>query len=51
MKVFMDASALVPLALERDQWFLSVRRNLRALRESGTPELVTSNWKKFINFS
>lgn len=40
----MDASALVPLALERDQWFLSVRRNLRALRESGMPELVTSNW-------
>lgn len=44
MKVFVDASALVPLALERDQWFLAVQRHLRALRALGTPELVTSNW-------
>ena len=36
--------ALIPLALERDQWSRSLRRNLRALAETGTPELVTTNW-------
>ena len=44
MRVFLDASALIPLALERDQWSRSLRRNLRALAETGAPELVTTNW-------
>ncbi|MEO8539365.1 MAG: PIN domain-containing protein [bacterium] len=44
MKVFVDASALVPFALERDQWALPLRRALRALRELGQPELITANW-------
>jgi len=44
MKVFMDASALVPLALERDQWAPSVRRHLKALSGAGSVSLVTSTW-------
>lgn len=47
MKVFLDASALVPLALERDQWFLQARRHLRAIRQAGTPHFVATNWTYF----
>lgn len=47
MKVFLDASALVPLALERDQWFLQVRRHLRVIRQAGSPHFVATNWTYF----
>ncbi len=47
MKVFFDASALVPLALERDQWILKLRRHLKAIREAGSPRLLTTNWTYF----
>jgi predicted nucleic acid-binding protein len=44
VKVFLDASALVPLALERDQWYLEVRRQMRAIQQISPPELLTTNW-------
>jgi predicted nucleic acid-binding protein len=44
LRVLLDASALVPLALERDQWVLQVRRHLRALRAGPAPTLVTTYW-------
>lgn len=43
MKVFLDASALVPLVLERDQWVLPLRRHLRLLHAENAG-LITSTW-------
>lgn len=43
MRVFLDASALVPLVVERDQWVLPLRRHLRVLRAEKSA-LVTSTW-------
>ena len=47
MKVFLDASALVPLAIERDQWFFQLRRHLRVIRQAGSPHFVATNWTYF----
>lgn len=44
MRVFLDASALVPLVHRRDQWHPAVVRQLKALRAAGPVELATSNW-------
>jgi predicted nucleic acid-binding protein len=43
MRVFLDASAMVPLVVERDQWVLPLRRHLRALRQQRCT-FMTSNW-------
>lgn len=44
MRVFFDASALVPLVYTRDQWHLTVRRHLTLLSQSHRFTMVTSNW-------
>ena len=44
MKVFFDASALVPLVYTRDQWHFSVRRHLALLGQSRQFSMVTTNW-------
>lgn len=44
MKVFFDASALVPLVYTRDQWHFSVRRHLALLSQARPFEMVTTNW-------
>ncbi len=43
MKVFLDASALVPFVFERDQWVLPLRRHLRLLHAEDAA-LITSTW-------
>lgn len=43
MKVFLDASALVPLVLRRDEWALPLRRHLRLLHAEDAT-LITSTW-------
>lgn len=42
--VFLDASALVPIAVARDQWHQRVSTIIRGLRRGGTLTLRTSNW-------
>lgn len=42
--MFLDASALVPLVLVRDQWHPAVTRLMAGLRRAGRPSFVTSNW-------
>jgi predicted nucleic acid-binding protein len=44
MKVFFDASALVPLVYTRDQWHFTVRRHLALLGQSRQFSMVTTNW-------
>lgn len=44
MRVFLDASALVPMVHRRDQWHSAVVRQLKALRAAGPIDLVTTNW-------
>ncbi|HMO97346.1 MAG TPA: PIN domain-containing protein, partial [Tepidiformaceae bacterium] len=44
MRVFLDASALVPLVHQRDQWHPAVVRQLRALTAAGPVEFCTANW-------
>lgn len=44
MRVFFDASALVPLVHTRDQWHFSVRRHLSLLSQSPRLDLTTSTW-------
>jgi predicted nucleic acid-binding protein len=44
VKVFFDASALVPLIHTRDQWHFSVRRHLRLLGEERRLTIATTNW-------
>ncbi|MBE0611134.1 MAG: type II toxin-antitoxin system VapC family toxin [Dehalococcoidia bacterium] len=44
MKVFFDASALVPLVYTRDQWHFTVRRHLALLDQGRHFTMVTSNW-------
>jgi predicted nucleic acid-binding protein len=42
--VLADASALVPMVDERDQWWLALQRVLRALSAGGQYRLRTTNW-------
>lgn len=42
--IFLDASALVPLVLVRDQWHPAVSRIMEGLQRAGRPSFVTSNW-------
>lgn len=44
MRVFFDASALVPLVYTRDQWHFAVRRHLALLGQGRQFTMVTSNW-------
>lgn len=44
MKVFFDASALVPLVCTRDRWHVSARRHLTLLSQGRRFTMVTSNW-------
>ena len=44
MKVFLDASALVPLVIPRDQWRLRLLGHLNSLQAAGSVQLATSNW-------
>lgn len=44
MKVFFDASALVPLVYTRDQWHFTVRRHLTLLSQARQFTMVTTNW-------
>lgn len=44
MKVFFDASALVPLVYTRDQWHFTVRRHLALLSQCRQFSIVTTNW-------
>ena len=43
MRILVDASALVPLVVERDQWHRSVTRVLGTMR-ARPPVLITTNW-------
>lgn len=51
MRIFLDASALVPLVHRRDQWHASVVRQMRALQSAGPVELVTTNWTLYEAFA
>lgn len=42
--IFLDASALVPMVVTRDQWRPSIQRVMEGLRRAGRPTFVTSNW-------
>lgn len=42
--IFLDASALVPMVVTRDQWRPSLERVMAGLRRAGNPSFVTSNW-------
>lgn len=42
--IFLDASALVPMVVMRDQWRPSLLRVMEGLRRAGRPSFVTSNW-------
>lgn len=42
--IFLDASALVPMVVTRDQWRPSLLRVMEGLRRAGRPSFVTSNW-------
>ena len=44
MRVFLDASALVPVAVMRDQWRDRLVGHLTRLRAAGGAELTTTNW-------
>jgi predicted nucleic acid-binding protein len=44
MKVFLDASALVPVVIPRDQWRPRTLAHLKALQALGGVQLATSNW-------
>lgn len=44
MRVFLDASALVPLVHRRDQWHPALLRQMRALAAAGPFNLLTTNW-------
>ena len=43
MKLLIDASALVPLVVERDQWYANIQRILATVRPQ-RPVLCTTNW-------
>ncbi|GAB4337412.1 MAG: hypothetical protein Kow0010_25580 [Dehalococcoidia bacterium] len=43
-RILVDASALVPLADERDQWRPMLLATLEGLRRAGRPAFVTTNW-------
>ncbi len=43
-RVFLDASALVPMAIERDPWRPQLQNCLRKLRGPAPFEFVTTNW-------
>jgi predicted nucleic acid-binding protein len=43
-RVFLDASALVPMAAEWDQWRPRFQEALLHLRRSGPVDLITTNW-------
>lgn len=43
MRILVDASALVPLVVERDQWHRNVTRVLGTMRAK-PPVLITTNW-------
>lgn len=51
MRIFLDASALVPLVHRRDQRHTSVVRQMRALHAAGPIELVTTNWTLYEAFA
>ncbi|MFN0094845.1 MAG: PIN domain-containing protein [Dehalococcoidia bacterium] len=42
--VFLDASAMIPMQLTRDQWRRDLDRVMAGLRRAGQPDFVTSNW-------
>lgn len=42
--IFLDASALVPMVVTRDQWRPSLLRVMEGLRRAGHPSFVTTNW-------
>ncbi len=42
--IFLDASALVPMVVTRDQWRPELLRVMTGLRRAGRPSFVTSNW-------
>jgi predicted nucleic acid-binding protein len=44
MRIFLDASALVPLELVRDQWHEPMRRLMSVVRRQRNVRFVTSNW-------
>ena len=47
MKVFVDASAWVPMEIVGDQWSGRLRELLRELRRGPRLELVTTNWTMY----
>ena len=42
--IFLDASALVPMVVTRDQWRPALVRVMQGLRRAGQPSFVTTNW-------
>jgi predicted nucleic acid-binding protein len=44
MRVFLDASALVPMTVPRDQWRPRLNAEMAALHRGGVPDFVTTTW-------
>jgi predicted nucleic acid-binding protein len=42
--IFLDASAIVPLQVQSDQWYEASERVMRALRAQRGVHYVTTNW-------
>lgn len=47
MRVFLDASCLVPFVVSSDQWHRRLIRIVSGLSAAGDPEFVTTNWTYF----
>ena len=44
MRVFLDASALVPMSVPRDHWRPLLSAEMAALHRGGVPDFVTTTW-------